>query len=130
MAEIPDHLLYTEEHEWIEVEDDDVAVIGITDFAQGELGDIVFVELPQEGDKFSQGETLGTIEAVKTVEDMFAPVTGEVVAVNSALEDSPTLINSSPYQDGWIVRIRLADRDEIERLLSAADYREQIGEGD
>jgi glycine cleavage system H protein len=130
MAEIPDHLLYTEEHEWIEVEDDDVALIGITDFAQGELGDIVFVELPQEGEKVSQGETLGTIEAVKTVEDMFAPISGEVVAVNKALEDTPTLINSSPYQDGWIIKIRLSDRSETERLLSAADYRDQIGEGD
>jgi len=130
MAEIPDHLLYTEEHEWIEVDEDDVALVGITDFAQGELGDIVFVELPQEGDTVRQGESLGTIEAVKTVEDLFAPLSGEVIAVNAALEESPTLINSSPYQDGWIVKIRLSDRDELERLLSASDYQEQIGEGD
>ena len=130
MAEIPDHLLYTEEHEWIEVEEEDVALVGITDFAQGELGDIVFVELPQEGETVTQGESLGTIEAVKTVEDMFAPLSGEVVAVNAALEDTPTLINSSPYQDGWILKIRMSNRDEMERLLSAADYREQIGEGD
>ena len=130
MVEIPDHLRYTEEHEWIEVEKEGVATIGITDFAQGELGDIVFVELPQPGDQLGQGETLGTIEAVKTVEDMFAPLSGEVVEVNTALEEAPTMINSSPYQDGWILKIRMANQAEMERLLSASDYRTKIGEGD
>lgn len=128
MAEIPDHLRYTEEHEWIEVEEEGVATIGITDFAQGELGDIVFVELPQPGDKLAQGETLGTIEAVKTVEDMFVPLTGEVVEINTALEEDPTLINSSPYHDGWIVKIRMKDKTEMERLMTASDYRTIIGE--
>jgi len=129
MSEIPDHLLYTDQHEWIEMEEDGVALVGITDFAQGELGDIVFVELPEEGNTVAQGETLGTIEAVKTVEDMFSPLSGEVMAVNDALADAPTMINTSPYQDGWILKIRLSNQDEVERLLSAADYKEQIGEG-
>jgi len=129
MSEIPDHLLYTDQHEWIEMEEDGVALVGITDFAQGELGDIVFVELPEEGNTVAQGETLGTIEAVKTVEDMFSPLSGEVVAVNDARADAPTMINTSPYQDGWILKIRLSNEEEIERLLSAADYKEHIGEG-
>jgi glycine cleavage system H protein len=128
MAEIPDHLRYTEEHEWIEVEEEGVATIGITDFAQGELGDIVFVELPQPGEKLALGETLGTIEAVKTVEDMFSPLSGEVVEVNTALEEAPTMINSSPYHDGWILKIRMADKTEMERLMSASDYRTKIGD--
>jgi glycine cleavage system H protein len=128
MSEIPDHLRYTEEHEWIEVEEEGVATIGITDFAQGELGDIVFVELPQPGEKLALGETLGTIEAVKTVEDMFSPLSGEVVEVNTALEEAPTMINSSPYHDGWILKIRMADKTEMERLMSASDYRTKIGD--
>jgi glycine cleavage system H protein len=129
MAEIPDHLLYTEQHEWIEMEEDGVALVGITDFAQGELGDIVFIELPEEGNIVAQGETLGTIEAVKTVEDMFSPLSGEVLAVNDSLADAPTMINSSPYQDGWILKLKLSNTDEVDRLLSASDYRELIGEG-
>lgn len=128
MSLVPDHLKYTEEHEWIELSDDGVATVGITDFAQGELGDIVFIELPDVERMLARAESFGTIEAVKTVEDLYAPVSGEVVAVNKELLETPTLINSSPYDDGWILKLRIANESEIETLLSAAQYREQIGD--
>jgi glycine cleavage system H protein len=111
----------------VSLEDDGTATIGITDFAQSELGDIVFVELPQEGDKLVQMESFGTIEAVKTVSDLYAPVTGEVTAVNQQLVEAPTMINDSPYDDGWLVKVRLSDPAELERLLTAEQYSEQIG---
>ena len=123
--DIPEDLQYTEEHEWVLVEDD-VATLGITDFAQGELGDVVFVEMPQVGDLVQQMEPFGTIEAVKTVADLFAPISGEVVEVNTLLEDSPHLINENPYGEGWIIKIKFSDQLEIEGLLSADDYSNQV----
>lgn len=130
MPYIPRQLKYTQEHEWVSLEEDGTATIGISDFAQSELGDIVFVELPEEGDTLVQMESFGTIEAVKTVSDLFAPVSGEVVAVNKQLVDAPTLINESPYDDGWLVKVRLRDPREIERLLTAEQYNERIGQSD
>jgi glycine cleavage system H protein len=128
---IPKDLKYTEEHEWVHVSDDGTeATVGITDFAQKELGDIVYVEMPQEGDHLTQMESFGTIEAVKTVEDLYSPLTGEVLEVNAQLQDQPTLINSSPYEDGWIVRLRIANPKELDALLSHDAYRERISEGD
>ena len=130
MALVPKDLKYTEEHEWVHVSDDGTeALVGITDYAQKELGDIVYVELPQEGDHLTQMESFGTIEAVKTVADLYAPLSGEVIEVNSALQDQPTLVNSSPYEDGWIVRLRVGEPKEIDALLSHDDYRERIAEG-
>lgn len=119
--DIPEDLQYTEEHEWVLLEDN-IATIGITDFAQGELGDVVFVEMSQVGDLVQQMEPFGTIEAVKTVADIFAPVSGEVVEVNTLLEDSPHLINEDPYGEGWIIKIKVSDLSELENLLSAEDY--------
>jgi len=119
--EIPKDLLYTEEHEWVHVEDD-VATVGITDYAQGELGDIIFVELPAVGDATKQMEPFGTIEAVKTVAELFAPLSGSIVEVNSLLQDQPEKINQDPYGEGWIVRIQIADKSELDSLLRAADY--------
>ena len=123
---IPDKLLYTEEHEWVAL-DEDVATIGITDFAQSELGDIVFVELPSVGDSVTKGDSFGTIEAVKAVSDLFAPVSGEVVEVNEALSETPEIINESPYDDGWMIRIRVTDDSEQEMLLTAEAYKDIIG---
>jgi glycine cleavage system H protein len=130
MALVPKDLKYTEEHEWVHLSDDGTeALVGITDYAQKELGDIVYVELPQEGDHLTQMESFGTIEAVKTVADLYAPLSGEVIEVNTALQDHPTLVNSSPYEDGWIVRLRVGEPKEIDALLSHDDYRERISEG-
>jgi glycine cleavage system H protein len=126
--EFPKDLRYTEEHEWVQVEGD-VAVVGVTDYAQGELGDIVFVELPEAGTSVEQGSVFGTIEAVKTVSDLYAPVTGTVEEVNADLSDMPELINKSPYEKGWMIRIRITDPSEVERLMDAAHYRAHIGEG-
>jgi glycine cleavage system H protein len=123
MSEIPDSLYYTEEHEYLrETETDGEYSVGITDYAQGELGDVVFVELPGVGDTFSKMDVFGTIEAVKAVSDLYAPVSGEVVAVNDALEDDPALVNGDPYGEGWMIRIRLADRSELDGLMSSTDY--------
>jgi glycine cleavage system H protein len=128
MSEIPIHLKYTPEHEWVRLEADGTAVVGITDFAQSELGDIVYVELPQTGETLRQMEKFGSIEAVKTVSDLFAPLSGEVVEANARLVDEPTLINASPYGDGWLVRVRVRDPQELGKLLAAEQYGEQIGE--
>jgi glycine cleavage system H protein len=122
-----DDLLYTESHEWIRV-DGDLATIGITDFAQHELGDIVFVELPEVGSKVSSGQPCGNIEAVKAVEDLFSPVSGKVEEKNTDLEDSPDLINKSPFEDGWLIKVRLSNLDELEDLLAAVDYKKLIEE--
>lgn len=123
MSEIPDSLYYTEEHEYLrETETDGEYYVGITDYAQGELGDVVFVELPAVGDTFSKMDVFGTIEAVKAVSDLFAPVSGEVVEVNGALDDDPALVNGDPYGEGWMIRIRLADMSELDGLMSSADY--------
>ena len=123
---IPDDLKYTKEHEWIRVEGDH-AVVGVTDFAQGELGDVVFIEIETEGESLSRGDTFGTIEAVKTVSDLYMPVDGEVVEVNGELDESPELVNSRPYGDGCMIRILISDESQLDDLLSADDYRELIG---
>ena len=123
---VPPELRYTKEHEWIRVKGTE-AEVGITDYAQGELGDVIFVELPQTGSKIAQMKPFGTIDAVKTVSDLFAPVSGEVVAVNDSLQSNPALVNQSPYEKGWMVRIKLEDVREIESLLSAADYQKLLG---
>jgi glycine cleavage system H protein len=130
MSQIPDDLLYTEEHEYLKPTDEEaVYLVGVTDYAQGELGDVVFLELPAAGDTFTRMDVFGTIEAVKAVSDLYAPVTGEVLEVNPALDDDPALVNSDPYGEGWMLRVRMADTGELDRLLSAAAYRELIGEG-
>ncbi len=122
---IPDNLKYTRDHEWIRTEGE-VAFAGITDFAQGELGDIVFVEIETEGEKLEKGEVFGTIEAVKTVSDVFMPVSGEVEEVNSVLNDHPELINKDPYGEGWMIRIRMTKSPELDELLSPAEYRDML----
>jgi len=118
---IPDNLKYSKEHEWIRVEND-MAVIGITDYAQGELGDIVFVELPQVGAKVEFMKPFGTIEAVKAISDLFSPLSGKVAEVNGNLEADSAVINSDPYGEGWIIKIKMSDPAELNKLLSAADY--------
>jgi glycine cleavage system H protein len=123
---IPNQLFYTTEHEWIRVEGDEI-VIGVTDFAQGELGDVVFVEIETEGETLSRGDTFGTIEAVKTVSDLYMPVDGEVVEVNSLLEETPEIVNSSPFDKGWMIRVKMSDPGQLEDLLSPDDYRSLIG---
>jgi glycine cleavage system H protein len=122
---IPTDLKYTEDHEWIRVEGDE-AYIGITDFAQGELGDIVFVEVETVDEELSEGDTFGTIEAVKTVSDLFMPVGGTVLELNEILEDTPDVINKDPYGDGWIIKIKIADAGELEHLLDADAYKNNI----
>jgi glycine cleavage system H protein len=122
---IPSDLKYTEEHEWVD-NDGEIATIGITDWAQGELGDIVFVELPEVGMEISQLDPFGTIEAVKTVAELFAPVSGEVIEINENLEDEPEIINQDPYGDGWMIKIRMDKPSEIDNLLVADDYKQLI----
>lgn len=122
----PAELKYTKDHEWVRVEGD-VAYIGITDYAQGELGEIVYVDITTEGETIGKEDVFGTIEAVKTVSDLFMPVSGEVVEINSALEDKPELVNESPYNDGWLVKIKPTNTAELDELLSAADYQQLIG---
>jgi len=121
---IPEDLQYTKSHEWVRIEGD-TATIGITDHAQDELGDLVFVELPEEGDTFDAGESFGTVESVKAVSDLYAPVGGEVVEVNSALEDAPENINEDPYGEGWIVKLRTTDGAD---LLSPEEYEKVVEE--
>lgn len=122
---LPENLYYTESHEWISVQDD-IATIGITDFAQSELGDIVFVELPEVGSKVSADEPCGSIEAVKAVEDLIAPLSGKVEEKNIDLEDSPDLINKSAFEEGWLFKIRISAPEELEKLMSALDYRRMV----
>ena len=122
---VPANLLYTEDHEWVRVEGDE-AYIGITDFAQNELGDIVFVEVETVDEELDKGDTFGTIEAVKTVSDMFMPIGGTVLEVNEALEDTPEIINSDAYGDGWIIKIKIADTGELDALLDADAYKSSI----
>lgn len=121
----PAELKYTQDHEWVRVEGD-VAVVGITDFAQSELGDIVFVDIQTEGETLSKGDVFGTIEAVKTVADAYMPVSGEVVEVNSGLDGAPEKVNSDPYGEGWMVKIKFSDASEFDTLLSAEQYEEII----
>jgi len=122
---IPKNLKYTKDHEWIKVEGN-TAVIGITEFAQGELGDIVFVEVETVGETLESGSTFGTIEAVKTVSDMFMPVTGEVLEFNAKLEETPDLINKDPYGEGWIIKISIKDSSEMDSLLDSQAYSDQL----
>ncbi|MBN2281173.1 MAG: glycine cleavage system protein GcvH [Candidatus Marinimicrobia bacterium] len=123
---VPTDLKYTKNHEWVRAEGG-IATIGITDHAQSELGDIVFIELPEVGDEFEKDTAIGTIEAVKTVADMNTPVSGEIIEVNGALEDSSELMNKDPYSDGWIAKLRMSDESELDELLSAEEYKELIG---
>ena len=128
MSEIPKDLLYTEEHEYVKPTDDpNVVAIGITDYAQGELGDIVFIELPKVGATFGKHDVFGTVEAVKAVSELYSPVAGEVVAVNDRLDKEPALVNSSPYGDGWMVKIRLKDASEKNGLMNADAYSAHLG---
>lgn len=122
---IPEELRYTKDHEWLRVEGEE-AVIGITDYAQGELGDIVFIEVDVEGEILDVHETFGTIEAVKTVSDMYMPVGGEVLELNPALDGNPELVNKDPFGEGWIIRIRMTNPAEVEGMLTASAYRELI----
>ncbi|MCJ7446703.1 MAG: glycine cleavage system protein GcvH [Bacteroidales bacterium] len=123
---VPETLKYTKDHEWLRVEGE-IGYVGITDFAQGELGDIVFVEIETAGETLKKEEVFGTIEAVKTVSDMFMPVGGEVLEVNPALEESPDVVNKDPYGKGWMVKIRITDPSEIELLLTTEKYKALIG---
>jgi len=122
---LPENLKYTKEHEWVRVEGD-LAVVGITDFAQGELGDIVFVEIETVGESLAAGETFGTVEAVKTVSDLFMPVGGEVIEFNGALEDSPELINKDAYGDGWMVKIKIDDPAQLDELMDSTAYKAML----
>jgi glycine cleavage system H protein len=122
---IPENLKYTKDHEWVKVEGD-IAIVGVTDFAQGELGDIVFVEIETVGETLEKEETFGTIEAVKTVSDLFMPMSGEILEKNEALDDSPEVVNKDPYGKGWMIKVKIADPSEFEELLDAAAYKELI----
>jgi len=124
--EFPKELKYSKDHEWLRVEGSN-AYIGITEFAQGELGDIVFVDVDTEGEELEKEEVFGSIEAVKTVSDLFMPINGEVLSFNEKLEDEPELINTDPYGDGWVIKISIADVSELDELLDAAAYQELVG---
>ena len=129
MSEIPQDLLYTEDHEYVKPTDDpNVVAIGITDYAQGELGDIVFIELPKVGSSFAKHDVFGTVEAVKAVSELYSPIAGEVVAVNDRLDKEPALVNSAPYGDGWMVKLRVTSTAEKEALLTADAYGAHLGE--
>ena len=129
MSEFPDGLRYTEEHEYVTATGESgVYQVGITDYAQGELGDIVYVELPAVGESFEARATFGTIEAVKAVSDLYCPVAGEIVAVNQSLDDDPSFVNSDPYGAGWMIRLRVSDESEVEALMEAAAYQALVGE--
>ena len=123
--EFPVNLKYTSDHEWIRV-DGDFAFVGITAFAQGELGDIVYVDISSEGETLNQGEVFGSVEAVKTVADLYMPVSGEIVEVNSAVNDTPELVNSDSYGDGWMVKIKLTNPSELDALMNAETYRSSV----
>lgn len=123
---IPGNLKYTKDHEWIRIEGD-IAVVGITDFAQSELGDIVFVEIETVGEDIAKEEVFGTIEAVKTVSDLYMPVSGKILELNPALDGQPDLVNTDPYGDGWMIRVQISDKSQIDSLLSSEQYGELIG---
>lgn len=123
----PAELKYTEDHEWVKIEGN-IGIIGITDHAQGELGDVVFIDIPEDDATLSKGDTFGTIEAVKTVADMFAPVSGKIVEVNESLNDEPETVNKDPYGEGWIVKIELSDASELDDLMDAETYKSKIGQ--
>ena len=121
----PDDVVYTDDHEWTKMENDE-AVIGISDYAQDQLGDIVFVELPQVGETFEKGAEFGTVESVKAVSELFLPVSGEIVAVNDALEDTPELVNNEPYAGGWMLRVKLSETSELDQLMNKSAYLESL----
>lgn len=126
MMNIPSDLKYTKDHEWVRVEGD-IATVGITDFAQGELGDIVYVEVDTLDESLEAEEVFGTVEAVKTVSDLFLPVSGEIVAFNESLEEEPEMVNSDPYGEGWMIQIKMSEPSEVDGLLSEGEYRELVG---
>lgn len=121
----PENLKYTKDHEWVRVEGEE-AYVGITDFAQSELGDIVYIDIDTEGDSLDKEEVFGSIEAVKTVSELFMPISGTILEFNSKLEDEAELVNSDPYGEGWMVKIKISDADELEDLMSAADYKDSV----
>jgi len=125
VSDTPEELYYAASHEWVKPGEDGIATVGISDFAQSELGDVVFVELPEAGIQVTARDEVSVVESVKTASDLYAPVSGEIVAVNELLEDSPETINSSPYDDGWIFKIRMNNEEELKELLSAEEYREK-----
>ena len=128
MSEIPEDLRYTEEHEYVRTDTSAVVTIGITHYAQGELGDVVYVDLPEVGTQIDRMDVFGTIEAVKAVSELFSPLGGEVVEINSALDGDPSLVNQDPYGDGWMIKVQVRDPAELDRLLSPSDYAQHIGE--
>ena len=128
MANVPKDLSYTDQHEYVKSAGDKIVAVGITDYAQGELGDIVYLELPKVGAKFKKGDVFGTIEAVKAVSELYAPVSGEIVDINGKLEREPQLVNSAPYADGWMVKFKLSDPGETKGLMDAAAYSAHIGQ--
>ncbi len=129
MSNIPDDLQYTEEHEYVKSDNEDgVIIVGITDYAQGELGDVVYLDLPAVGTQVKRMDVFGTIEAVKAVSELFSPAGGEVVDVNQALDADPGLVNTDPYEEGWMIKLRVGNAAELEQLLSASDYAQHIGE--
>ncbi len=129
MSKIPEDLRYTEEHEYVKPgEEEDVVVIGITDYAQGELGDVVYVDLPDVGAEVERMDVFGTIEAVKAVSDLFSPMAGEVLEVNTALDGDPSLVNADPYDEGWMIKLRVKKKSDMDQLLSASDYAQHIGD--
>lgn len=121
MANIPDDLHYSKDHEWVRV-DGDVAVVGITDYAQDSLGDVVYVELPKVGDDFAANESFGSVESVKAVSEVFSPVSGEIVGTNEALADTPENVNQDPYGEGWMIRVKMSNPGEVDSMLTAAEY--------
>ncbi|THD69571.1 glycine cleavage system protein GcvH [Robertkochia marina] len=123
---IPSELKYTKDHEWVKIEGD-IATVGITDFAQGELGDIVYVEVETVDEELEREEVFGTVEAVKTVSDLFLPVSGEIIEFNEALEEEPEMVNSDPYGEGWMIKIKMTDTSEVEDLMSSDDYKQLVG---
>jgi len=130
MSDIRPELRYAASHEWIRLEDDGTAYVGISDHAQDAMGDLVFVELPEVGQQMEAGDEAGVVESVKAASDIYAPVAGEIVAVNEALEDTPELVNQDPYGDGWLFRLRVSDKADLDELLSADEYREQLDSED
>ena len=125
MSETPNDRRYTREHEWVKL-DGDIATVGITDFAQSELGDVTYIEMPQVGRQVSQGESFGVVESVKAVSDVYAPVSGEIVEVNGALEAQPETVNTSPYEDAWLIKLRVQNPGQLEQLLDAAAYQQHV----
>jgi len=122
---IPENLKYTKDHEWVKI-DGDTATVGVTDFAQEQLGDVVFVEVETEGESLQKGDVFGTIEAVKTVSDMYMPIRGELAEINPKLEDAPDTVNEDPYGEGWMIKIKVDNKDELNDLLSADDYKNEV----